>query len=358
MGKWIPVAETNPASLDAHHEPYVLWRHTRHKLYRAVDDENQLNEQLFALQTRCQHYETIIVQGIQKAIKDYSESATKEGKYSITVASELNGTSLHNPFLCYLANSAIALGVPPEKEWEAFTNREPALLKPDHKPRDPLTATFPFHDHPLVKPVLEGRLDRKSTLLKRRQPAHYVLTPSGFLLEFKDADVILNPDPTLSLKLWDCVLGPRGDKSGFTLKGKDVGKSFGPSRSHEYVFHTDSPQQATLWWDAISKFVSNETGPTSPTSPDEPTALPVNTTTKPVAVPPRDQRIAPAAVQTPAPAASATQHQPTQTAGPTSQEHAGGHMTAAPTSTATHAQNAATTAAQGSAPPTTTRGAS
>jgi|SRR5947207_11309076 len=93
LGKWIPVAETNPMSLDAHHDPYVLWRQIRHKLYRAVDEENVLNEQLLGLQNRCQHYETLIIHAIQKAMKDHSEQVSKESQYSLTVANELNGPS-------------------------------------------------------------------------------------------------------------------------------------------------------------------------------------------------------------------------------------------------------------------------
>jgi hypothetical protein len=96
LGKWIPVAETNPTSLDANHDPYVLHRQTRHKLYRAVDEENQLNEQLFALQTRCQIFETHIVKEIQRAIADYSAAINKESQYSITVANETNGTATPN----------------------------------------------------------------------------------------------------------------------------------------------------------------------------------------------------------------------------------------------------------------------
>jgi len=91
LGKWIPVAETNPKSLDYDHDPYVLHRQIRHKLYRAVDEENQLNEQLLSLQTRCQQYETVIVQAIQKAVKDYTDQITKESQYSTTVANETNG---------------------------------------------------------------------------------------------------------------------------------------------------------------------------------------------------------------------------------------------------------------------------
>jgi hypothetical protein len=147
--------------------------------------------------------------------------------------------------------------VPPEKEWLAFQNREQSLLKPDHKPRDPATAEFPFSNHRLTKPLLEGTLARKTTMLKRRSTAYYVLTPTGFLLEYKDHDPVLHPEPVLSLKLADCELGnapARSGKAGFTIRGKDAGKSFG-GMSHEYIFRTDSMEQATRWWTGCEKFV-------------------------------------------------------------------------------------------------------
>ena len=93
MGKWIPVAETNPTSLDAQNDPYVLWRQIRQKLYCLVDEENVLNEQLLALQKRCQHDEVLIIQAIQKAIKDHTEHVNKESQYSLTVGNELNSSS-------------------------------------------------------------------------------------------------------------------------------------------------------------------------------------------------------------------------------------------------------------------------
>jgi hypothetical protein len=51
-------------------------------------------------------------------------------------------------------------------------------------------------------------------MLKRHQSAYYVLTPSGFLLEYQDEDLVLHQDPTLSLKLADCDLGNSPSKSG------------------------------------------------------------------------------------------------------------------------------------------------
>src|SRR5271170_3890106 len=185
------------------------------------------------------------------------------------------------------------MAVPLDREWASFTDREPSLLKPDHKPRDPATVTFPFSDHPLTKPLLESHLARKSNLLKRRSTAYYVLTPTGFLLEYKDADHILYPDPTVALKLSDCVLGnapSRSGKAGFTLRGKDSGKSLG--RTHEWVFVTDSMEQATLWWGKVEKFVgmaggadvevgSDEESPVSPSSVTSKEAVPAGQTAGP-----------------------------------------------------------------------------
>lgn len=151
---------------------------------------------------------------------------------------------------------AIAMRVPPGKEWEAFAYREPALLKPDHKPRDPATVPFPFSDHKLVKPVLEATLARKSTILKRRTSSYYVLSAAGFLLEYKDRDPITTPEPTLCLKLAECELGnspARSGKAEFTLRGKDAGKSFG-GRTHVYSFQTDNLEQATQWWAKLEQF--------------------------------------------------------------------------------------------------------
>lgn len=94
---------------------------------------------------------------------------------------------------------------------------------------------------------------------RRRQSAYYVLTPSGFLLEYKDPSPILHPDPTLSIKLRDSDLGnppSRSGKAGFTIRGKDAGKSFG-GMNHEYIFRTDNMQQATQWWTKLEGFMGN-----------------------------------------------------------------------------------------------------
>ena len=276
---------------------------------------------------------------------------------------------------------AIAIKVPPEREWENFTNREPALLKPDHKPRDPSQVTFPFDNHPLVKPVLEATLDRKSTMLKRRHTATYVLTPSGFLVEYKDNDPIANPEPSLALKLADCMLGPspaKSGKAGFTIKGKDSGKMVG--RTHEYTFRTDNMSVAEQWWAAIEKvcgaggdhatFATESPGSESPdvTSPTSPTATITTSTTSPTtatsptaAIPPTYAMSPTTGTADPGPTATAapgptaqpdqaapgaapvkTTSQPTTTAAPTA--------TAAPAAKVDPSLAAAQTAAKGAEP--------
>lgn len=329
LGKWIPVAETNPTSLDVDHDPYVLSRQIRHKLYRVVDEENQLNEQLLALQKRCEHYEKVILQAIQKALKDQAEHVARQSQYETTTANEM---------------TSIAFNIPPEREWTSFANREPTLLPADYKPRDPANVDFPFSNHPSTKPVIEGLLARKSTVLKRSSSAYYVLSPSGYLLEYKDHDPILNPDPTLAIKLTDSDLGnspARSGKAGFTIKGKDAGKSIG--MSHEYVFKTDSMDLATKWWNSIEKFVGNAPRENTLTSPVKTTASESDDElASPVSA--RDQAV---------PAQAATTHTASKTA-TVPQTAQPGPTTAAPTTTARVAEP--TTAAHQAAPTTTATG--
>ena len=174
-----------------------------------------------------------------------------------------------------LTCQALSVAVPAQREWKYFEGRESSLLKPDHQPRDPATVDFPLSDHATTKPVLAGRLNRKSTMLKRQHASYYVLTPSGFLHEYKDADATSNPEPTLSLKLADCdLLNPpeKSGKAGFKIKGKDKGKAFG-GMTHEYSFKTDSMEEATKWWEKINHFIGcvvpameESSSPTSPMS--------------------------------------------------------------------------------------------
>jgi len=233
LGKWIPVAETNPKALSPRHDPYVLWRQVTHTLRNAVQDENERNDRLLNLQNRCQHYETIVIQTVQKAVDTYSEQATRESQFITKVTNDLQ---------------SIATKVSSDRDWQFMSTREPAILPSDYKPRDPTQVTFPFSEHELSKPLFEGPLNRKSTRLRRIIPAYYVLTPSGFFLEYKGPGAELFPEPSLSLKLADCELRKcaPSDPPKFIIHGKDPSKSFG-GRTHNYVFRCDGTDQIEEW---------------------------------------------------------------------------------------------------------------
>jgi hypothetical protein len=165
-----------------------------------------------------------------------------------------------SPPRCVADGVAIAMQVPPEREWENFKNREPSLLTADHKPLDPKDASFPGSDHALTKPVIEGHLSRKSTRLGRRTTSYYVLSPAGFLLEYPDKDPATNPEPSLCLKLAECELGNSPEQAGisgeagFTIRGK-ADKKFLPGMTHDYIFGADGMGKATQWWTNLNKFV-------------------------------------------------------------------------------------------------------
>jgi hypothetical protein len=83
----------------------------------------------------------------------------------------------------------------------------------------------------------------------------------------------------MALKLSDCELGnapSRSGKAGFTLRGKDSGKSLG--RTHEYAFRTDSMDQAALWWSKMEKYVGSAGGTDGAEGTDEEVESPVSVT--------------------------------------------------------------------------------
>jgi hypothetical protein len=269
-----------------------------------------------------------------------------QSNYSVTVAQELNGIPHADE-----VDVGIATGVPPQKEWKYFESREPSLLKSDQKPRDPSNVQFPFSDHATTKPVLADTLNRKSTMLKRTQSAYYVLTPSGYLHEYKDSDPVANPEAGLSLRLADCELSESPTatgKIGFSIKGKDAGKKFG-GMTHEYPFRFDSLEKATKWYEGISRFVAGGAGMAVSGAGLESSAA--KTRTEPLAGTTGQpaQKMGPTAVaesNTSAPTTAAAAAHPTTvppTAAPT---------TAAPT-TATQPAAGPTTAAHATSSPTT-----
>lgn len=163
-----------------------------------------------------------------------------------------------------------AQAMDPLFEWNHFVQRKSDLLIDPNAPERTIDSiAFPNKGHSLTQPLLQGRLERRSGLIKSWSAAFYAISPAGFLHEFKTDDHIGHePKPETSLYLPDCTMG--GLNGGeFALKGKD--KSSTLATKSEYKFRAASPAEAEKWYEAIQSLASGKSQPgselTSPTSP-------------------------------------------------------------------------------------------
>ena len=151
----------------------------------------------------------------------------------------------------------------PDREWIAFAARTDHLLDPSTPLRDPTYINYPLKSDPSVFPLHVGHLSRKTpsslslSSLKSSggggwREGYYVLTPAGFLHEFKDSDASRREGqvPVWSVFLPNCTLGPAsapGSSKGhiFHIEGRKDGDGTGRSKGSgggglKKLFHPSS----------------------------------------------------------------------------------------------------------------------
>lgn len=175
--------------------------------------------------------------------------------------------------------------VDPALEFDGFADRSGFLIAKDAPLRDAAQISFPGQNDDLTKPVKSGMLERKKrcelpqpsmTSGSQADPAHpfsvtknykegfYVLTPAGYLHEFKSSDPTKQGDPELSIFLPSCVLGPAsesGGKNKWHVESKTVAKGGGLSKMKRslkvgkadvaYSFKANSHTSMMEWWQAM-----------------------------------------------------------------------------------------------------------
>lgn len=248
--------ESAGGKLGGQDDPYVIHRGVLHRLSNQVLAENNQMNDLVAVQNNFKTFESHILEVIQQAIEAFTQ---------LTVGQAEKVRALHGDILGTIQC------VPREFEWQNFSTRSADRLA---NPNDPARAVeniqFPNQDHPSVKPLIEGSLERKSRnkLSFGYSTGYYVVTPSKFLHEFKDTDdARQDPKPELSIYLPDAMIGaPNGEK--FNVKGKDKSKTFGSvlTGSSELAFKAHTAADAQKWFQVIQQ-VCGATGPAEPNSP-------------------------------------------------------------------------------------------
>lgn len=222
-------------------DPYVTHRGILHRISNQVEEENEHQATLLQLQQECGQFEAQIVQTIQGLVSQMSSQAQAE-------ASALQST--HNQL-----NSSVS-GVNSQAVWSSFVSR--GGLADATQKRQASALEFPGKNDKMTKSVIEGDLYRKGTVLKKYNAAYYVVTPAGYLHEFKSKSHESDPDPEWSIDLSQCALGahssPQSGKFKFTLSGKTKGLM---SQKHDYKFQATSYDDLVTWWTHIKKYAGS-----------------------------------------------------------------------------------------------------
>lgn len=250
----------NPAD-----DPYVVHRGIYHRLGKQVLEENNNRQDLLSVQQNFASFEAHVVEVIQQTIASFNQFVGGQAQKDQGLYADILAT---------------AQRITPDFEWNGFVARNSnMLIDPAAGPRSIDSITFPNQNHKSTQPLIEGTLERKSrnklALGAGYSSGYYVVTPSGFLHEFKDDDNYRkDPVPEMSIYLPDAVVGGiSGDK--FNVKGKDLAKGLGSklSGNSEVAFKAHSPSQAEQWWEIIKMTAGQNAAvslpPSVPTSPVE-----------------------------------------------------------------------------------------
>lgn len=264
------IAKSKSTSLKPTEDPFITHRGVLSRLDGQVQEENAHHSTLIALQNECAQFEAKIVTAIQDMVGQMGTLAASQAQ---------NLTNTHQQLT---QNSS---RISPSAEWNGFVARDRSLADPNAAPRTAKTITFAGSDHETTKPVLEGDLLRKGTVIKKYNSAYYVLTPSGFLHEFKSKSFETDPEPAWSLDLKSSTLGahsaPNSGKAKWTIAGKTKGLM---SSKHDFQFQATSYEDMLEWWSAIRKFAhssssteevadDSDSEPTSPVIPSQATEM-------------------------------------------------------------------------------------
>jgi len=209
-------------------------------------------------------FEAHIVQTIQQGIAHFTTA--------VTASSETNKAMLMN-----MTN--VAQSVKPLYEWHGFVRRNNSILIDPNVPNRSIeTVGFSNQNHASTAALIQGSLERKSGLLKKYDASYYVVTPSGYLHEFKNDDFLTrDPSPEMSLYLPDCVVGAINNGNAFNVRGKDASKGSIGSKltgTHEFAFRAHSERDAEQWVRVLREM----SGAASSARPNSTPASPISRT--------------------------------------------------------------------------------
>lgn len=235
------------SQVDPLDDPYVLKRRIYASLVEQIKRENASAENGLGLQNNFLSFEHYMINTIQSNLEALQHIITQFAQDHVNSFGDIT-----NAFV----------SIEKDKEWNDFVEKNQKYLVPqENYARNVKNITFSNMNSPGTQPLVEGYLTRRTTVLKNFQTNYYVVTPAGFLQEFKSADADTDPVPELSLYLPHSSLGalPPANSPEFTFKltAKDSSKKLSLG-SHTYVFKAPNYADLKTWYEVIASKCSGE----------------------------------------------------------------------------------------------------
>ncbi|KAH8918964.1 hypothetical protein BT69DRAFT_1267201 [Atractiella rhizophila] len=238
-----------PMALEAHRDPYVANVQAAKQLKKQLIAENDLQTNTVLWQQKSEDFEKVMFTQMQTNWRQWEDIRSR---VEMQIQQE------------WATLAASVASVPPDVEWKYFGSL-PHLQDPTAPLRDVNAIKYPGQDHEAAIPVKTGVLDRKKRFTKMYSKTFNVLTPAGYLHEYKSVDA---DKPALSLFLPFCTLGfapdiaakehkwhIEGNKAiSGTMERRIKGTLKLGNRELAYTFRAKSHEEAKSWWEAIEKY--------------------------------------------------------------------------------------------------------
>ncbi|ORY43261.1 hypothetical protein BCR35DRAFT_249442, partial [Leucosporidium creatinivorum] len=242
--------DSTPLSLPPQEDPLVVRYTAESQMRSQVAAENEALRTTLIWQEKTKNFEAELLESIRFCW------TTWENEH----AQLLNSAQTRSAALATRVK-AVQL----DAEWAHF-QRLNLLIPADTPTRSLDEIEFPHREHPSTLPIKSGLLQRKKRYVKNYKEAFFVLSPSGYLHEYRSSDTPLDK-PYLSLMLPSCTLGPMppatGSKGGrfkFVIEGRQspsTGTIRGTIKKQQKQlgrsYSARSWEELHSWWIEIEK---------------------------------------------------------------------------------------------------------
>ncbi|KAL1924116.1 uncharacterized protein VTP21DRAFT_7151 [Calcarisporiella thermophila] len=231
-------------------DPYLDHLAVRRAIHRELAEENAIQSALTNLQDRVATAESRLVGGLKSAVLSSKEGfAIGEEPVKIAMEDAVRASEQLDP----------------QAEWRVFEERNRRnLLNPNLPPKVADDIYYSQRDHVFVRPVLKGHLERKA-MFGRWLERYYVLTPSGYLHEFRSDDPGHLLEPDQSVYLPECALGahsvPGKPENSIEIVAQKYGAGAFISRDAKYVLRAGNREEMLRWWNALVPLVGETVAP-------------------------------------------------------------------------------------------------